>query len=235
MAYLALGIGYVKLREAGASNENIARAFELRERASERERLAIEADYHTFVTGDIDKARAIFKRWAQAYPQDYTPYGYLGFIEITAGEFGQAIKDTREALRLSPESNTNYTNLLDAYMAVNRLDEAKSVYKEAVARKTESAPFHANMYGLAFLEGDRAEMDRQVAWAAGKAGAEDILLSFASDTEAYYGRNRNALELSRRAIDSAKHNDQKETAALWQLVAASRERIKFARSCRISA
>jgi tetratricopeptide (TPR) repeat protein len=223
IAYLALGIDYVILREAGASHENIARAFELRERASERERLAIEADYYTFVTGDIEKARTIFKRWAQAYPQDYTPYGYLGFIEINIGEFDQAIKDTQEALRLSPDAITNYTNLLDAYMAVNRLDEAKPVYKEAVARKVESASLHANMYGLAFLEGDRAEMDRQMAWATGKAGAEDLLLSAASDTEAYYGRNGKALELSRRAIDSAKHNDQKEAAALWQLEAALRE------------
>jgi len=106
---------------------------------------------------------------------------------------------------------------------VNRFDQAKSLNKEAVARKSETASLHASMYGLAFLEGDQAEMDRQVAWAAGKAGAEDLLLSVASDTEAYYGRNGKALGLSRRAIDSAKRNDQKESAALWQMEAALRE------------
>jgi predicted Zn-dependent protease len=109
------------------------------------------------------------------------------------------------------------------YLATNRFDEVKFLYNEALARKAENGPLHGNMYGLAFLESDQAEMERQVAWAAGKAGAEDLLLSYAADTEAYYGRNGKALDLSRRAIDSAKRNDQKETAALWQMEAALRE------------
>jgi hypothetical protein len=87
----------------------------------------------------------------------------------------------------------------------------------------ENSALHANMYGMAFLEGDQGEMERQVAWATGKAGAEDVLLSAASDTEAYYGRNGKARDLSRGAIDSAKRNDQKESAALWQMEAALRE------------
>jgi serine/threonine protein kinase/tetratricopeptide (TPR) repeat protein len=222
-AYLGLAVMYSGLNEAGATNENMAKAFELRERSSERERLQIEADYYSLVTGDIEKARTTYKRWAQAYPQDNVPYGNLGVVEGYIGDYDQAIKDTQEALRLAPDSSVNYGNLVGQYVTVNRFDEAKSLYKEAVARKTESPFLHGNMYGLAFLEGDRAEMDRHVAWAAGKAGAEDLLLSFASDTEAYYGRNAKALDLSRRAIDSAKHNDQKESAALWQLEAALRE------------
>jgi eukaryotic-like serine/threonine-protein kinase len=222
-AYLRLGVAYLDLNEAGAANENLAKAYELRERASERERLNIEAQYYTYVAGDIEKARTNYKRWAQAYPQDSSAYSNLGFIEVDTGDFDQAIKDTQEALRLRPDSSAVYGNLVGYYVAVNRFDEAKSLYKEAVARKAEDSFLHGNIYGLAFLEGDRAEMNRQVAWATGKAGAEDFLLSFASDTEAYYGRNDKARELSRRAIDSAKHNDQKETAALWQMEAALRE------------
>jgi tetratricopeptide (TPR) repeat protein len=195
----------------------------LRERTSERERLQIESDYYTYVTGDLEKARTTYKRWAQAYPQDAAPYANLGFIEVDNGDYDQAIKNTQESLQLAPDNSTNYGNLVGYYVAVNRFDEAKSLYKEAVARKRESPALHANRYGLAFLDGDQAEMDRQVAWAAGKAGAEDLLLSIASDTEAYYGRNGKALELSRRAIDSAKRNDQKESAAQWQLEAALRE------------
>jgi predicted Zn-dependent protease len=126
-------------------------------------------------------------------------------------------------MRLSPGDSVSYGNLVGYYVAANRLDDAKSVYNEAVARKAEVYTLHANRYGLAFLEGDKAEMDRQVAWGAGKAGAEDVLLSAASDTEAYYGRNGKALDLSRRAIDSAKRNDQKESAAQWQMEAALRE------------
>jgi tetratricopeptide (TPR) repeat protein len=214
---------YSNLHEAGASNEYIAKAFDLRERASERERLAIEAYYFTFVTGDLEKARTTYKRWAQAYPQDEIPYGNLGSIEVDAGEYDQAIKDIRESLRRLPDDSISYGNLLGQYVAVNHLDEAKAVYKEAVARKAENAFLHGNMYGLAFLEGDQAGMDQQVVWGAGKAGAEDLLLSLASDTEAYYGRNAKARELSHRAFDSAKRNDQKETAALWQMEVALRE------------
>ena len=222
-AYVGLGIMYSNLHESGASNEYIAKAFELRERASERERLAIQAYYFTYVTGDLEKARTTYKRWAQAYPQDSIPYANLGYVEISTGEYDEAIKDTRESLRLLPDDSIIYANLVGFYVAVNRLDEAKALYKEAVARKAETALLHANMYGFAFLEEDRAEMDQQVAWAAGKAGAEDLLLSLASDTEAFYGRNGKALELSRRAIDSAKRNDQKESAALWQMELALRE------------
>jgi tetratricopeptide (TPR) repeat protein len=222
-AYLALGITYGNLSEAGAANENISKAFELRERASERERLHIEADYYTFGTGNIEKARTAYKRWAQAYPQDHVAPLNLGTIDGDLGEYDQAIKDTQEALRLSPDSSVAYGNLVGMYVNANRLNEAKSLYKETVARKVESAPVHENMFGLAFLEGDQAEMDRQVAWAFGKAGAEDLLLSIASDTEAYYGRNGKARNLSRRAFDSAKRNDQKETAAQWQLESALRE------------
>jgi len=223
VAYASLGINYSNLFESGAANESFVKAFELRERTSERERLIIEADYYTYVTGDLEKARATYKRWAQAYPQDNIAFSSLAFIELNTGDYDRSLKDTQESLRLSPDSSTDYGNLVGLSVALNRFDQAKSLYQEAVAQKDENFSLHANMYGLAFLEGDRAEMDRQLAWAAGKAGAEDNLLSIASDTEAYYGRNAKALELSRRAIDSARHNDQKESAAEWQMEAALRE------------
>jgi serine/threonine protein kinase/Flp pilus assembly protein TadD len=222
-AYSELGSAYSNLNEAGLSNEYLAKAYELRERASERERLSIEAYYDKFVTGDIDKARATFKRWAQAYPQDFVPQGNLGVLEGFIGEYGQAIRDSQEALRLLPDSSSGYGNLLGYYISANRLEEARSVYKEAVTRKAENSALHGNMYGLAFLLGDQGEMDRQVAWAAGKAGGEDLLLSIESDTEAYYGRNGKARDLSRRAVDLSTRNDQKETAALWQMEASLRE------------
>jgi tetratricopeptide (TPR) repeat protein len=223
LAYLSLGVMYSNLFEAGASNENIAKAFELRDRASERERFQIESNYHTYVTANIDKARTTYKRWALAYPQDYIPFVNLAFLEASTGDYEQALKDTQEALRLLPDSSVTYGNLVGQYVEVNRLDEAKSVYDEAVTRKAENSALHANMYGVAFLLGNQTEMDRQVAWAAGKAGVEDLILSAESDTEAYYGRTGKANELSRRAMGSAKRNDLKETAVLWQLEAALRE------------
>jgi eukaryotic-like serine/threonine-protein kinase len=223
VAYTNLAIQYSNLFESGAANENFTKAFELRERTSERERLVIEAHYYTYATGNLEKARATYRRWAQAYPQDNAAYGSLAAIELETGDYDQAMKNTQEAVRVSPDSSTDYGNLVGLSVTLNRFDQAKSLYQDAVAQKSENFSLHANRYALAFLEGDQAEMDRQMGWAAGKAGAEDNLLSIASDTEAYYGRNAKALELSRRAIDSAKRDDQKESAAEWQLEAALRE------------
>jgi tetratricopeptide (TPR) repeat protein len=151
------------------------------------------------------------------------PLGNLGAVYFYLGQYEKALARTLEHLRLDPDDGIGYGNLVVQYAALNRLDEAKAVYRQAMARKLEDSTLHANFYGIAFLEGDVAEMERQVAWAAGQPGAEDMLLSLASDTEAFYGRLATARALSRRAVDSARRSDQKETAAAWQLDAALRE------------
>jgi eukaryotic-like serine/threonine-protein kinase len=105
----------------------------------------------------------------------------------------------------------------------DRLDESQAAFNQAFARKLDSGALHADMYFLAFVRGDAARMGEELAWAAGKPGDEDVLLSAQSDTEAYYGRLRSARDFSRRAVDSAVRADSKETAALWQVNAALRE------------
>src|ERR1035438_6279090 len=127
-----------------------------------------------------------------------------------------------EDLRLNPGSAAAYTNLVGLYAALDRLDDAKRTYKEAVEHKVDNPFLHGNRYGVAFLDSDTAEMKRQVAAASSKPG-EDILLSFASDTEAFYGRLSGARELSKRAAESARRNGSMETAAAWQMDAALRE------------
>ncbi|MGA8153993.1 MAG: protein kinase [Terriglobales bacterium] len=222
-AYLGLGVAYSNLGEIGVSNEYIARAFELRNRVSERERFHVEADYHQFVTGNLEKAQAAFLQWSQAYPRDFTPFLDLGVIADSQGQYDQSVKETLQARQVSADPSLSDGNLVGQYILANRIDEAKAAYKQGVTEKSENSTLHANMYAVAFLEGDNAEMARQVAWAMGKPGAEDQLLSISSDTEAYHGRMGKAREISRRAVDAAKRNDQKETAALWQMNAALRE------------
>ena len=139
------------------------------------------------------------------------------------GQYEKAVSQTLEHLRIDPDDALGYGNLVVQYAALNRFDEAKAVYRQAMARKLEDSGLHANLYGIAFLQGDAAEMKSQIAWAAGQPGAEDMLLSLASDTEAFYGHLSKARALSLRAIDSARRSDQKETAAGWQMNAALRE------------
>ena len=107
--------------------------------------------------------------------------------------------------------------------ALNRLDEAEAVFKQADERKLESELLLASRYVLAFLKGDAAQMERLASAAMGKPRLEDLLLYAQSDTQAWYGNLKNARELTRRAMDSAEHNDAKETAASYQAEAALRE------------
>jgi eukaryotic-like serine/threonine-protein kinase len=221
-AYAALGVSYSDLNEDGMASENLKRAYELRERASERERYRISASYYTHATEEPEKAIQVYEQWARAYPRDSVPPHSLGFNYMVLGQWDKALAETVEAIRLNPTAAT-YVNLVGIHAALNQLEEAKATYEQALARKLEKPGLHGNRYLVAFLERDAAEMQRQVAWARGKPEAEDLLLSDHSDTEFYMGRLGKAGELSRQAADVAKRNDQKETAALWLLNAALRE------------
>ena len=222
-AWVGLGVSSSNLGETGLSNEYFTKAYALRDRVSDRERFRIESDYYLFVTGDLEKSRQVFEQWTQAYPRDFIPWGNLGIVYIGLAEFNKAVSATLEGQKLNPDDAIGYSNLLDDYAFLNRLDEAKAVYEQALSLKIENSDLHRGRYGIAFLEGDAAEMARQVTWATGKSDSEDTLLSEASDTEAYYGRLGKARELSRQATESADRAGRKEAASTWELNSALRE------------
>ena len=221
-AYQALGISYSNLREPGLANENLQKAYDLRDKVSEREKFRLSGTYYLLVTGEFEKAIQTYEMWAQTYPRNSEPFGNLGVDYTYSGQYEKGIAASVEDLRLNPGSAAAYTNLVALYPAVNRLEDAKAAYQQAIAHKVDNPFLHGNCYGVAFLENDEAEMQRQIAAASGKSG-EDVLLSFASDTEAFYGRLATARRLSQRAIDSAHSNDSKETAAAWRMNSALRE------------
>jgi serine/threonine protein kinase/Tfp pilus assembly protein PilF len=223
LAYAGLGTAYGNLEESGLASENYQRAYELRDRVSERERFLILSNYYSDVTGELEKSIETTQLWAQSYPRDAAPHNYLGFDYELQGLYEKAAAEQLAAIRLSPDSSNDYSNLMGNYIALARLDEAKNTYRQAIERKLDSPFLHDNMYAIAFLEGNVTEMKRQVDWAADKPGAEDILLSAQSDSEAFYGRLEKARAISERAVDSATRNGQRETAALWQMNSALRE------------
>jgi eukaryotic-like serine/threonine-protein kinase len=224
LAYTQLGIVYVAdLTEPGLAAENLRKAYELRDRVSEREKLRITGTYYSFVTGELERAAQADDLYAQAYPRDGFAHLSSGLMYEYMGQYEKAVAETSEAIRLSPRNSDDYSNLMEDYMALNRLDEAKAVYRQAIERKLEGAFLHDDMYVIAFLEGNPEEMKRQAAMVAGQPGAEDVLLSAQSDTEALHGHTEKARELARRAVDSARHADLKETAAQWQLYSALEE------------
>jgi len=223
MAYRSIASIYGNLNEPGRAAENIRKAYELREKVSERERFYIEADYYQGATGELEKAVPAFELWQQTYPRDFALYSHLGTTYGNLGNLEKALEAGREALRLEPNSVDNYELLGSSYMNLNRLDEAEAVYKQAEERKLEGEELLRYRYLLAFLKGDAAQMAQLASAATGKPGTEDLLLATQADTEAWHGKLKDARQLTRRAMDSARHNDAKERAAAYQAEAALRE------------
>jgi len=222
-AYHGLAVSYSDLNEPGLAAEHARRAYDLREKVSERERFSIEGFYYYNVTGELERAAQTYELWQQTYPRNYVPYGNLGVIYLTLGSHEKALSECREALRLEPNNVLNYSNLGSAYQVLNRLDEAEALYKQADERKLENQNLLVNRYVLAFLKGDAAQMERFASASMGNPGMEDYLLANQADARAWYGKMKDARELTRRAIDSTERNDAKERAASYQAESALRE------------
>jgi eukaryotic-like serine/threonine-protein kinase len=223
VAYAALGIEYSNLGQASLAGESLRKAYALRDRVSEHEKYRVAALYYDVATGELEQAIQVYEIWARSYPQDSVPRLDLGVDYTALGQYEKSVAETQESLRLEPNLAIGYGNIAIDYLVLNRPDDAKKAIEQARERKLDTEELHWITYQMAFLRGDAPEMERQVAWAAGKPGIEDEYLSFQSDTEAYYGRLAKARDFSRRAVDSAVRNDSKETAALWQVNAALRE------------
>jgi DNA-binding winged helix-turn-helix (wHTH) protein/tetratricopeptide (TPR) repeat protein len=223
MPYAWMSSVYWSLNEMGRAAENARKAYELRGKVSERERFWIDGNYYESATGELEKAAETYELWQQTYPRDDVPYMELGFDSAILGNWEKALEEWREALRLEPNNVGNYIDLGVAYTAFNRLDEAEAVFKQAEERKLESPILLANRYRVAFLKGDAAQMAQLASAAMGKPGFEDWSLAIQADTEGWYGNLKNACELTERAMDSARHNDAKESAAVYQAEATLRE------------
>jgi tetratricopeptide (TPR) repeat protein len=223
MAYRAMSAMYGNLNEDDRAAENGRKAFELRGKVSERERLQIESTYYFNTTGELEKAAQASALWLQTYPKDTLAYTNLGLMSDNLGNYEQALEEAKGAMRLDPDDAYMYVDLTSEYMNLNRLEEAEAVFKQAEERKLEDEYMLTNHYQLAFLKGDTAQMTRWAASAMGKPGAEDLLLAMQADTAAWHGELERARELTRRAVESAQHNDAKESAAMYQAAAGLRE------------
>jgi tetratricopeptide (TPR) repeat protein/predicted Ser/Thr protein kinase len=223
MAYARLGTSYNGMGESGRAAENTRKAYELRERVSEREKLYITSHYEGFVTGNVENARKAYELSAQTYPRDVGPPTNLGVIYVQLGEYEKSLAAAQTALDLDRGSGLSYANLVNSFLTVDRLDEAKDAAKEARAHNLDSPFLSIFLYEVAFLQHDAAAMEREAAAVMGKPGFEDYLLYFQSDSVAYRGQFAKSRELTRRASDSAQRADQKETAAYYEAIAAVRE------------
>jgi serine/threonine protein kinase/tetratricopeptide (TPR) repeat protein len=223
MGYRIVGGDYNALGQLGRAMEYYTRAFQLRDHASERERMSITAAYYRNVTGELDKAAKTYQEQIDSYPREPAPYNNRGLIYAEEGQYEKALELTQQAVRLGPQTALFYENLTNYTMALQRFEETRQLIHEAQARKLDHAEFHMNLYQLAFLGVDSTGMAEEQQWFAGKTDYENVGLALASDSEAYAGHLAKARELTKRAVDSAARIDDKESGATYLANAALEE------------
>jgi eukaryotic-like serine/threonine-protein kinase len=223
MAYASMGTSYHNLGEENLSVQNTKKAYELRDHVSEWERFYIESHYDQFVTGDLEKASQAYELWGQTYPREPVARINLGVVYQSLGQHDKALAKFREAATVAPPDALDYGNLVVTYIHLNRLNEASTTAKEAIAKNGDSPDLHLYLYQLAFIQGDSAAMAQQTSWALGRAEAEGMLLYSSAESAAYSGEISKARELFRQAQAAAERAGAKEAAAEYASAEASQE------------
>jgi len=219
IAYARLGSCYNLGKQNELSREAFEKAYDLRERASEREKLFVSATYYGGVTGEWDKQIEQLEIWKRTYPRDPEPLIQLANKYTLVGPFDKAIENAQGAITLNPADARPYANLAVAFMGQNRFDEAKEVLHRALSQKLETTKMHARLYHIAFLQGDAAAMKEQLVWAATKP---EETQTWQAQTSDFAGQLAKANEFNDRAIELARQGGVKEISAQVLLQQAGR-------------
>src|SRR6266700_1934037 len=211
LAYIGLAIQYGNTNQPALAAENAAKAFALKDRVSEYEKLRISSFYYSQVTGEVDKAIEVQELMKQTYPRDHRGPGNLSDRYLRIGQFERAVAEAREALRLNPNAVAWHANLGEAFLRLNRFAESREVFEQAQQQKIDTTDFHTRLYQIAFVNGDAAAMKQQLDWSTGKLD-EYVALDWQTQTSAFAGQYKLAQDFSRRSIDLAVRSDAKEVA-----------------------
>jgi len=224
MAYSTLAASYSYIGEEDVAAEYAKKAFELRGRVSERERLLISAEYYFDTTGEIDKAIETCNLWRQEYPRDYEACIYLDNAYYAYGQYEKAVAEGREALRLNPSRANCYSNVAWDYAELNRYAEAKAICEQSLAKNFDHISLRRLLYLIAFVDGDTQVLRRQAEWATGKP-EEFLMLADQAETEAFSGKLTNARALFRQAAEMAERRNLRERVARIAAIEALMEAI----------
>jgi len=222
MAYATLGVAYNNQAESNLASDELKKAFDLKERAGEREKLYISSHYYDLGTGQIEKAIEVYESWKQTYPRDPVPRDNLALRYQAIGRNEKALDSASEALRLDSKDRYAYQNLASMYVALNRYDEAKAIADQAMTQNLDSFPVHLVLYQIAFIRGDQTSMQHEIAAFAGKSD-ESFLLLFEGNGEYALGKAQKGRETFTQAVNSAERNGRKEFAAVIRALGAGNE------------
>jgi serine/threonine protein kinase/Flp pilus assembly protein TadD len=222
-AHAGLGVMYSNLGQTAPALESPSKAFALREHTSQREKTRIEGLYYYLGIGDLPKAERAFQEQIEAYPKANSSYSNLSLMEETLGHYESALKYQQQEQLLNPTDTTGIMNEGQNLTSLNRLAEARKLLERGLALKPNVDGLHLALYMVGFAEHNTADMAKQSAWFDDKPDFQHELFGAQADTEAYYGHQAKARELTRRAADSAIHTDNKEAAGTWLALGAYRE------------
>jgi serine/threonine protein kinase/tetratricopeptide (TPR) repeat protein len=211
LAYARLAVAYNNQFQTELAAQYSQKAYDLRDRVSERERFYISEKYTSYVTGDREEAVNVLKAWAQSYPNDYIPHNNLAVNYSLFGQFEDALKESREAVRLSPNNTTAQGNYVENFIKLNRFDEARQVLEQTLGQNPDRSVYRFYSSQLAFIRGDQDTIKRELDWWS-KRPTETDALDYQSGTSAFYGQWQKARDFSRRSIEMMLSQDRKENA-----------------------
>jgi tetratricopeptide (TPR) repeat protein/predicted Ser/Thr protein kinase len=212
LGYARLGVAYGNLGQTEIAEQYKQKAFELRDRASEHEKLYITEHYYAD-SGQLDKGIAALELYKQTYPRDSVPYSNLALIYMRLGQFDNALQNARLGIQVDPDSVNSYTNAAQAFLALNRIDEAKATLNEAVRRNLNSSGVHGVLAYIAWLQNDTAALDRESELVKAAPDGEMNVLGFRAGVAAYHGRLREARDLGSKMRAEADRLSLKEASA----------------------
>jgi eukaryotic-like serine/threonine-protein kinase len=218
MAYATLGVVECNQSRLQQCSVNLKKAYELKDRASELEKLYIESHYYDDLTLDLEKALAVYAEWRQTYPRDTIPYdnGALAYNQL--GQYEKAVDLASQAMRIDPDDGYGYSNLTMAYMGLNRFDEAESVAKQAAARKINGELLDRAQFDLAYIRGDFATYNLLIEQSRGKPDESFLLLFVGSGTDARgkVKEGRQLWERDRSLLSDPSEKDFVAALLIWE-------------------
>jgi len=204
MAYARLGNQYLTVGQADLARQNFQKAFELRERASEREKFYITGKYYDG-TGQLEQAIQALELYVQTYPSDSSPLVNLSVAYQLLGDFDKALTNTLEAIRLEPDSWYGYVNAGYCYTALGRFDEAKAVINTGLQKTNNAVIMHASLYYIALVQDDKAAEEREAGFIKTSPSLDlQWVLANEAGLALAHGQRQNAREIYTRESELAK-------------------------------
>jgi len=212
MAYARLGTVYNNLGQSELSEKNREKAFELRDRASEHEKLYIMSHYYVD-SGQLEKGITALDLYKQTYPRDSVPYNNLAVVYNQMGQYENALDNARQAVQLDPDSASGYSNVGFAYAGLNRLDEAKATFDQALRHKAGAAVVHSALANIAWLQGDKNATERELDAMKNDPQSDYLVSGFRSATAASAGQIKAGRVFGQKQREATERFGFKEAAA----------------------